>query len=101
MAAANLTNGWRFEANLRCQLAIPPNHPLEDIISEDEDPTEDEEERPLMETEDLTLITRKTIETVYLRDQEKEDVSPTVQGLEIRYSDDVAWTRWWGQIWNR
>ena len=46
-----------------------------------------------METEDLTLITWKTIETVYLRDQEREDLSPTVQGLEVRYSDDVMWTR--------
>ena len=67
--------------------------PLEDIISEDEDSTEDEEERPLMETEDLTLITLKIIETAYLRDQEKEDLSPTMPGLVIRHSDDITWTR--------
>ena len=68
-----------------------PTTPLEDMISEDEDSRPNSEERPLLETEDLTLIARKIIETAYLRDQEKEDLSPTVQGLGIRYSDDVVW----------
>ena len=69
-----------------------PTTPLEDITSEDEDSTEDEEERPLREEEGLTLTARRSIEAAYLRDKEKEDPSPTEQGLGIRYSDDVVWT---------
>ena len=61
------------------------------MTSEDEDSTEDEEERPLKEKEEegLTLIARRSTETAYLRDKEKEDPSPAEQGLEIRYSDDI------------
>ena len=64
------------------------------MTSEDEDSTEDEEERPLKEKEEegLTLIAPRSIETAYLRDKEKEDPSPTEQGLGIRYSDDIVWT---------
>ena len=49
-----------------------PTTTLEDMTSEDEDSTKEEEERPL---------------------KEKEAPSPAEQGLEIRYSDDILWTR--------
>ena len=48
---------------------------------------------PKLREEGLTPIARRSIETAYLRDNEKEELSPTEQGLEIRYSDDVMWTR--------
>ena len=93
MAAANLTDGWAPRPTSATSSRYRPTTPLKDIISEDEDSTEDEEERPLREEEGLTLIAWRSIETTYLRDNEKEDLSPTEQGLEIRYSDDVMWTR--------
>ena len=96
-----IPEGWQLPTSLTDEYLRPtsaassrhrPTIPLEDIISEDEDSTEDEEERPLREEEDLTLIARRSTETAYLRDKEKEDPSPTEQGLGIRYSDDIVWT---------